>query len=131
MGHVVVVDIHGTAWLPVLQQTQRGFNGRFPLGIKEDLVRTVISPLRADGVDDDSGPEADEPMEHTCRGEYYPNHPAQSHQELPQGHVLFCDRHHQRAGVVLHKDARNPMAARTVVYHPLLEDTCGVNRKKP
>lgn len=39
-------------------------------------------------------------------------------------HVLFGGRHRQRAGVVLHKDAQNTVAARSVVYHPLLEDTC-------
>lgn len=55
-----------------------------------------------------------------CRGEYPPDDAAQSHQELPQRHVLLADRHHQRAGVVLHKDAGNAVTARGVVYHPLL-----------
>lgn len=56
-----------------------------------------------------------------CGGEYSPDDAAQSHQELPQWHVLLADRHHQRAGVVLHKDAGNAVTARCVVYHPLLE----------
>lgn len=56
-----------------------------------------------------------------CGGEYSPDDAAQSHQELPQRHVLLADRHHQRAGVVLHKDAGNAVTARCVVYHPLLE----------
>lgn len=55
-----------------------------------------------------------------CRGEYTPDNPTKSHQELPQRHMLLADRHHQRAGVVLDKDARNAVAARRVVYHPLL-----------
>lgn len=34
--------------------------------------------------------------------------------------MLFADRHHQRAGVVLDKDAGNAVTARCMVYHPLL-----------
>lgn len=56
----------------------------------------------------------------TCRGENAPDDSAQSHQELPQRHVLLGDRHRQRAGVVLHKDARHTVTAHGVVYHPLL-----------
>lgn len=32
---------------------------------------------------------------HACRGEYTADDAAQSHQELPQRHVLLADRHHQ------------------------------------
>lgn len=61
----------------------------------------------------------------TCRGKNAPDDSAQPHQELPQRHVLFGDGHHQRAGVVLHKDARDAVTARRVVYHPLLENPTG------
>lgn len=57
-----------------------------------------------------------------CGGEYSPNDAAQSHQELPQRHVLLTDRHHQRAGVVLHEDARHAVAPCSMVYHPRLEN---------
>lgn len=58
----------------------------------------------------------------TCCGKYPPDDAAQPHQELPQRHVLLADRHHQRAGIVLHEDARHAVTARGVVYHPLLEN---------
>lgn len=64
----------------------------------------------------------------TCRGENAPGDSAQPHQELPQRHVLFGDGHHQRAGIVLHKDARDTVTARRMVYHPLLEKTTGGTR---
>lgn len=67
---------------------------------------------------DDIKTEANKPMKHPCRGEYATNYATQSHQELPKGHMLLADRHHQRAGVVLDKDARNTVTARGVVYHP-------------
>lgn len=57
-----------------------------------------------------------------CCGEYSSNDAAQSHQELPQWHMLLADGHHQRADVVLHEDARNAVTARCVVYHSFLEN---------
>lgn len=57
-----------------------------------------------------------------CCGEYAPNDATQSHQELPQRHMLLADRHHQGADVVLHKNARNSVTACCVVYHPFLEN---------
>lgn len=39
--------------------------------------------------------------------------------------MLLGDRHRQRAGVVLHKDARDAVAARRMVDHPLLGDPAG------
>lgn len=57
-----------------------------------------------------------------CGGEYASDDAAQSHQELPERHVLLAHGHHQGAGVVLDEDARNAVAARCVVYHPLLRE---------
>lgn len=57
-----------------------------------------------------------------CGGEYSPNDATQSHQELPQRHVLLTDCHHQRAGVILQEDARHAVAACSMVYHPLLQN---------
>lgn len=61
----------------------------------------------------------------TSGGENSPHDSAEAHQELPEGHVLLGDRHRQRAGVVLHKDARDAVAARRVVDHPLLGTPAG------
>lgn len=40
--------------------------------------------------------------------------------------MLLADSHHQRADVVLHKDARNSMTACCMVYHSFLENGHGV-----
>lgn len=61
----------------------------------------------------------------TRGGENSPDDSAEAHQELPEGHVLLGDRHRQRAGVVLHKDARDAVAARRMVDHPLLGGPAG------
>lgn len=67
---------------------------------------------------DDIKTEANEPVKHPCGGEYAPDYTTQSHQELPERHMLLADHHHQRAGVVLDEDAGNTVTARGVVYHP-------------
>lgn len=53
-------------------------------------------------------------------GENASDDAAQSHQELPERHVLLAHRHHQGAGVVFDEDAGDAVAARRVVYRPLL-----------
>lgn len=58
-----------------------------------------------------------------CGGEDSPDDAAEPHQEASQRHVLLAHRHHQGAGVVLHEDPRDAMAARRVVDHPLLTHT--------
>lgn len=55
-----------------------------------------------------------------CCGEYAPDNTTQSHQELPQRHMLLPDCHHQRAGVIFDKDAGDAVAACCMIYYPLL-----------
>lgn len=57
----------------------------------------------------------------TCCWENASYDATEAHEELPQGHVLLCHLYHQRADVILHKDPRNPMTPRCVVYHSLLK----------
>lgn len=58
----------------------------------------------------------------TCGGENAPDDATQPHQELPQGHVLLANRHHQGAGVVLDEDAGDAVTSCRVVDDPLLRD---------
>lgn len=81
------------------------------------LSGSVDSELKATA--DNIKTDANKPMEHACGGEYSPDNATKSHQELPQRHMLLADRHHQRAGVILHKDAGHTVTACRVVYHPL------------
>lgn len=61
----------------------------------------------------------------TCGGENASDDATKPDEEPPQGHVLLCDFHHQRADVILHKDPRYSVAAHRVVDHPLLQTHTG------
>lgn len=63
--------------------------------------------------------EANQTVQHASCWENASYDATEPHEELPQGHVLLSHLHHQRADVILHKDPRNPMTPRCVVYHSL------------
>lgn len=64
----------------------------------------------------------------TCGGEYAANNATEAYEKRPQRHVIFCDRHHQGADVILHEYTRNTMAARGMINYTLLQKQATQNR---
>lgn len=154
-GPLVLAGIHPSLRLQLLPQIQHRLIKIFheTLRSKEHLLKPHLHLCGASGAElkateQHVQAEADEPVQHSCNqttkafcwlfsqwiclepsltrgGENPPDDSAEAHQELPEGHVLLGDRHHQRAGVVLHEDARDAVAARRVVDHPLLGEDSG------